>query len=95
MIVGAVAIMLKMSQPGVACCNVNIAPTNSLAHVNQVNDSIQSLSLEWNSIGTVEQGIQRFADGLEINGSLTQLILCNNHVNAQVGCAELIAYTSM
>ena len=63
------------------------------AHVNQVNNSIQSLSLEWNDIGTVEQGIQRFADGLEINGSLTKLILCNNHVNAQVGYAELITYT--
>ena len=60
--------------------------THELAHVHlyQVNNSIQSLSLEWNSIGTFEQGIQRFADGLEVNGSLTKLILCNNHIGAQV-----------
>lgn len=50
----------------------------------QVNSSITSLSLEWNNIGTFEQGIQRLADGLEVNGCLTSLVLCNNHINAQV-----------
>lgn len=65
---------------------------HEFVRANQVNNSIQFLSLEWNSIGTIEQGIKRFADGLEINASLTKLILCNNHVNAQVGCAEVIPY---
>eukprot|EP00904_Undaria_pinnatifida_P004340 jgi/Undpi1/13907/HiC_scaffold_9.g03558.m1 len=57
----------------------------ALGDMLKVNNSIQSLSLEWNSIGTFEQGIQRFADGLEVNGSLTKLILCNNHIGAQGG----------
>lgn len=55
----------------------------------QVNSCITSLSLEWNNIGTYEQGIQRLADGLEVNGCLTSLVLCNNHINAQVPTVPL------
>ncbi|CAM9542158.1 unnamed protein product, partial [Scytosiphon promiscuus] len=50
---------------------------------NTVNSSVTSLSLEWNDIGTFEPGVQRLADGLEVNGSLTSLVLCNNHIDAQ------------
>lgn len=50
----------------------------------QVNNSISLLSLEWNNVGTFEQGIQSLADGLEVNASLTTLVLCNNHITAEV-----------
>lgn len=64
------------------------SPLVDLAHHpvyrEQVNSCITSLTLEWNNIGTYEQGIQRLADGLEVNGCLTSLVLCNNHINAQV-----------
>eukprot|EP00752_Nemacystus_decipiens_P006959 g6244.t1 len=55
----------------------------ALGDMLKVNSCIKSLSLEWNNIGTYEQGIQRLADGLEVNGSLTSLVLCNNHIDAQ------------
>ncbi|CAM9816556.1 unnamed protein product [Pylaiella littoralis] len=55
----------------------------ALGDMLKVNSSITFLSLEWNNIGTFDQGIRRLADGLEVNGCLTSLVLCNNHINAQ------------
>lgn len=64
---------------GMSCCLIRVR-----ACEDQVNNSIESLSLEWNGIGEFDEGIQRLADGLEVNGSLTTLVLCNNHISAQV-----------
>lgn len=50
----------------------------------QVDSSISTLSLEWNNIGTFEEGVQLLCDGLELNKSLATLKLCNNHISAQV-----------
>ncbi|CBN77933.1 Hypothetical leucine rich repeat protein [Ectocarpus siliculosus] len=55
----------------------------ALGDMLKVNSSIASLSLEWNNIGTCDEGLQRLADGLEVNRSLTALVLCNNHITAQ------------
>ncbi|CAM9904207.1 unnamed protein product, partial [Choristocarpus tenellus] len=55
----------------------------ALANMLKVNRTVRTLSLEWNGIGTSLQGVESLARALQVNCSLTSLVLCNNKITAQ------------
>ncbi|XP_025050439.1 leucine-rich repeat-containing protein 45 [Alligator sinensis] len=62
----------------------------ALGKLLQQNKSIQSLVLEWNSLGVWEEGFSLFCQGLSANRSLQRLDLRNNQINHE-GAGELAA----
>lgn len=52
------------------------------------------LSLDWNGIGEMEQGIIAIAESLKENSHLTSLDLRSNRINAQGGVALAYALRS-
>ncbi|KAG5189462.1 leucine rich repeat protein [Tribonema minus] len=59
----------------------------ALADALRVNDSITTVSLEWNSIGLFESGLESLASALELNRSVTTLDLRNNCISPAGGRA--------
>ncbi|XP_033037524.1 leucine-rich repeat-containing protein 45 isoform X4 [Trachypithecus francoisi] len=68
--------------------NLRAAGAEALGKLLQQNKSIQSLTLEWNSLGTWDDAFATFCGGLAANGTLQQLDLRNNQINHQ-GAEEL------
>eukprot|EP00743_Colponemidia_sp_Colp-15_P005505 GILK01005921.1.p1 GENE.GILK01005921.1~~GILK01005921.1.p1 ORF type:complete len:710 (-),score=184.34 GILK01005921.1:174-2168(-) len=52
----------------------------TLAMVIRGNNNLRSLSLEWNSIGTSDKGMQMLADAISVNHSISHLDLRNNRI---------------
>ncbi|XP_011819604.1 PREDICTED: leucine-rich repeat-containing protein 45 [Colobus angolensis palliatus] len=61
--------------------NLRAAGAEALGKLLQQNKSIQSLTLEWNSLGTWDDAFATFCGGLAANGALQQLDLRNNQIN--------------
>ncbi|XP_010352634.1 leucine-rich repeat-containing protein 45 isoform X1 [Rhinopithecus roxellana] len=68
--------------------NLRAAGAEALGRLLRQNKSIQSLSLEWNSLGTWDDAFATFCGGLAANGTLQQLDLRNNQINHK-GAEEL------
>ncbi|KAL4835103.1 hypothetical protein H8958_015348 [Nasalis larvatus] len=68
--------------------NLRAAGAEALGKLLQQNKSIQSLTLEWNSLGTWDDAFATFCGGLAANGTLQQLDLRNNQINHK-GAEEL------
>ncbi|XP_054939561.1 leucine-rich repeat-containing protein 45 isoform X1 [Physeter macrocephalus] len=68
--------------------NLRAAGTEALAKLLRQNKSIQSLTLEWNSLGTWEEAFAAFCGALAANGALQQLDLRNNQISHK-GAEEL------
>jgi Leucine Rich repeat len=51
-----------------------------LAEGLKANSSVQTLSLEWNSVGVFDSGVEAIASVLEVNCSITALDLRNNSI---------------
>ncbi|XP_059587866.1 leucine-rich repeat-containing protein 45 isoform X2 [Alligator mississippiensis] len=70
--------------------NLQAVGAEALGKLLQQNKSIQSLVLEWNSLGVWEEGFSLFCQGLSANRSLQRLDLRNNQINHE-GAGELAA----
>nr|XP_045232375.1 leucine-rich repeat-containing protein 45 isoform X2 [Macaca fascicularis] len=68
--------------------NLRAAGAEALGKLLQQNKSIQSLTLEWNSLGTWDDAFATFCGGLAANGALQQLDLRNNQISHK-GAEEL------
>eukprot|EP00069_Balaena_mysticetus_P017897 bmy_02240T0 len=68
--------------------NLRAAGAEALAKLLRQNKSIQSLTLEWNSLGTWEEAFAAFCGALAANGTLQQLDLRNNQISHK-GAEEL------
>jgi Ran GTPase-activating protein (RanGAP) involved in mRNA processing and transport len=69
-------------------CNIQAGGANSLANLLQSkSSSVVCLSLEWNSIGLFNHGINSLSTSLEYNQHLTSLDLRNNDIGTAGGCA--------
>ncbi|XP_021784147.1 leucine-rich repeat-containing protein 45 isoform X3 [Papio anubis] len=68
--------------------NLRAAGAEALGKLLQQNKSIQSLTLEWNSLGTWDDAFATFCGGLAANGTLQQLDLRNNQISHK-GAEEL------
>ncbi|KAB0396023.1 hypothetical protein E2I00_012902, partial [Balaenoptera physalus] len=68
--------------------NLRAAGAEALAKLLRQNKSIQSLTLEWNSLGTWEEAFAAFCGALAANGTLRQLDLRNNQISHK-GAEEL------
>ncbi|OWK14368.1 LRRC45 [Cervus elaphus hippelaphus] len=68
--------------------NLRAAGAEALAKLLRQNKSIQSLTLEWNNLGTWDEAFATFCGALAANGTLRQLDLRNNQINHK-GAEEL------
>ncbi|XP_042525961.1 leucine-rich repeat-containing protein 45 [Dipodomys spectabilis] len=68
--------------------NLRAAGAEALGKLLRQNQSIQSLTLEWNSLGTWEDAFAIFCGGLAANSALRQLDLRNNQISHR-GAEEL------
>ncbi|XP_055245357.1 leucine-rich repeat-containing protein 45 isoform X1 [Gorilla gorilla gorilla] len=68
--------------------NLRAAGAEALGKLLQQNKSIQSLTLEWNSLGTWDDAFATFCGGLAANGALQWLDLRNNQISHK-GAEEL------
>ncbi|XP_048220963.1 leucine-rich repeat-containing protein 45 isoform X2 [Perognathus longimembris pacificus] len=68
--------------------NLRAAGAEALGKLLRQNQSIQSLTLEWNSLGAWEDAFAIFCGGLAANGALRQLDLRNNQISHR-GAEEL------
>ncbi|XP_010280043.1 PREDICTED: leucine-rich repeat-containing protein 45, partial [Phaethon lepturus] len=68
--------------------NLRTVGAEALGKLLRQNKSIQSLILEWNSLGVWEEGFSFFCQGLGANNFLQRLDLRNNQINHQ-GAGEL------
>ncbi|XP_033703549.1 leucine-rich repeat-containing protein 45 isoform X1 [Tursiops truncatus] len=68
--------------------NLRASGAEALAKLLRQNKSIQSLTLEWNSLGTWEEAFAAFCGALAANGALRQLDLRNNQISHK-GAEEL------
>ncbi|XP_032726245.1 leucine-rich repeat-containing protein 45 isoform X2 [Lontra canadensis] len=68
--------------------NLQAAGTEALGRLLRQNKSIQSLTLEWNNLGTWEDAFAAFCGALAGNGTLRQLDLRNNQISHK-GAEEL------
>ncbi|XP_059005832.1 leucine-rich repeat-containing protein 45 isoform X3 [Mustela lutreola] len=68
--------------------NLQAAGTEALGLLLRQNKSIQSLTLEWNNLGTWEDAFAAFSRALAGNGTLRQLDLRNNQISHK-GAEEL------
>ncbi|XP_012888549.1 PREDICTED: leucine-rich repeat-containing protein 45, partial [Dipodomys ordii] len=68
--------------------NLRAAGAEALGKLLRQNQSIQSLTLEWNSLGTGEDAFAIFCGGLAANSALRQLDLRNNQISHR-GAEEL------
>ncbi|XP_059936627.1 leucine-rich repeat-containing protein 45 isoform X3 [Mesoplodon densirostris] len=68
--------------------NLRASGAEALAKLLRQNKSIQSLTLEWNSLGTWEEAFAAFCGALAANGALRQLDLRNNQITHK-GAEEL------
>ncbi|XP_009431810.1 leucine-rich repeat-containing protein 45 isoform X2 [Pan troglodytes] len=68
--------------------NLRAAGAKALGKLLQQNKSIQSLTLEWNSLGTWDDAFATFCGGLAANGALQRLDLRNNQISHK-GAEEL------
>ncbi|XP_034799058.1 leucine-rich repeat-containing protein 45 isoform X2 [Pan paniscus] len=68
--------------------NLRAAGAEALGKLLQQNKSIQSLTLEWNSLGTWDDAFATFCGGLAANGALQRLDLRNNQISHK-GAEEL------
>ncbi|XP_057570036.1 leucine-rich repeat-containing protein 45 isoform X2 [Hippopotamus amphibius kiboko] len=68
--------------------NLRAAGAEALAKLLRQNKSIQSLTLEWNNLGTWEEAFSAFCGALSANGALRQLDLRNNQITHK-GAEEL------
>jgi Leucine Rich repeat len=60
-----------------------------LAEGLKANSSVQTLSLEWNSVGVFDSGIEAIASVLEVNRSITALDLRNNSIRYSLSVSTL------
>ncbi|CAM9533339.1 unnamed protein product, partial [Discosporangium mesarthrocarpum] len=67
---------------------IHVDGASAVANMLKANSSVALLNLEWNSIGNFERGVECLASALEVNRSLTSLVLCNNNISQQ-GAAVL------
>ncbi|CAF0779678.1 unnamed protein product [Rotaria sordida] len=71
--------------------SIHGAGTEALAKVLRKNQTLQSLRLEWNQIGSMDSpAFSSFCDALSVNKSLIELDLRNNDIS-HVGGSELAA----
>ncbi|XP_072795989.1 leucine-rich repeat-containing protein 45 isoform X3 [Vicugna pacos] len=68
--------------------NLRATGTEALGKLLRQNRSIQSLTLEWNSLGTWEEAFATFCGALAANSALRQLDLRNNQISHK-GAEEL------
>ncbi|XP_013361498.1 PREDICTED: leucine-rich repeat-containing protein 45 isoform X2 [Chinchilla lanigera] len=68
--------------------NLRAAGAEALGKLLRQNQSIQSLTLEWNNLGTWEEAFTTFCRGLAANSTLRQLDLRNNQISHK-GAEEL------
>ncbi|XP_026266583.1 leucine-rich repeat-containing protein 45 isoform X2 [Urocitellus parryii] len=68
--------------------NLRAAGAEALGKLLRQNQSIQSLTLEWNNLGTWEDAFATFCGGLAANSTLQQLDLRNNQISHK-GAEEL------
>ncbi|XP_030894797.1 leucine-rich repeat-containing protein 45 isoform X5 [Leptonychotes weddellii] len=68
--------------------NLQAAGAEALGQLLRQNKSIQSLTLEWNNLGTWEDAFATFCGALAGNGTLQQLDLRNNQISHK-GAEEL------
>lgn len=68
--------------------NLRATGAEALGKLLRQNKSIQSLTLEWNNLGTWEEAFATFCGGLAANGTLRQLDLRNNQISHK-GAEEL------
>ncbi|XP_061248505.1 leucine-rich repeat-containing protein 45 [Bos javanicus] len=68
--------------------NLRAAGAEALAKLLRQNKFIQSLTLEWNNLGTWDEAFATFCGALAANGALRQLDLRNNQINHK-GAEEL------
>ncbi|XP_034881635.1 leucine-rich repeat-containing protein 45 isoform X3 [Mirounga leonina] len=68
--------------------NLQAAGAEALGQLLRQNKSIQSLTLEWNNLGTWEDAFATFCGALAGNGTLRQLDLRNNQISHK-GAEEL------
>ncbi|KAL2764511.1 leucine-rich repeat-containing protein 45 [Daubentonia madagascariensis] len=68
--------------------NLRATGAEALGKLLRQNKSIQSLTLEWNNLGTWEDAFTTFCGGLAANGTLQQLDLRNNQISHK-GAEEL------
>ncbi|XP_032097155.1 leucine-rich repeat-containing protein 45 isoform X7 [Sapajus apella] len=68
--------------------NLRATGAAALGKLLQQNKSIQSLTLEWNNLGTWDDAFATFCGGLAANGTLQQLDLRNNQISHK-GAEEL------
>nr|XP_005001523.1 leucine-rich repeat-containing protein 45 isoform X2 [Cavia porcellus] len=61
--------------------NLRAAGAEALGKLLRQNQSIQSLTLEWNNLGTWEDAFATFCRGLAANSALQQLDLRNNQIS--------------
>ncbi|KAF5911384.1 hypothetical protein HPG69_018687 [Diceros bicornis minor] len=68
--------------------NLRAAGAEALGKLLRQNKSIQSLTLEWNNLGTWEDAFATFCEALATNGALQHLDLRNNQISHK-GAEEL------
>ncbi|XP_039331694.1 leucine-rich repeat-containing protein 45 isoform X1 [Saimiri boliviensis] len=68
--------------------NLRATGAEALGKLLQQNKSIQSLTLEWNSLGTWDEAFATFCGGLAVNGTLQRLDLRSNQISHK-GAEEL------
>ncbi|XP_078231118.1 leucine-rich repeat-containing protein 45 isoform X10 [Callithrix jacchus] len=68
--------------------NLRATGAEALGKLLQQNKSIQSLTLEWNNLGTWDDAFATFCGGLAANGTLQKLDLRNNQISHK-GAEEL------
>ncbi|XP_067929473.1 leucine-rich repeat-containing protein 45-like [Watersipora subatra] len=92
---GAVCNILCGLTTNVACRKLNLKGNNirgksveSLGHLLGQNRTIESLSLEWNNVGMLEEPFMVFCEGVGGSTSLITLDLRNNQISHQ-GAGEL------
>ncbi|XP_028912865.1 leucine-rich repeat-containing protein 45 isoform X2 [Ornithorhynchus anatinus] len=70
--------------------NLRAVGAEALGRLLRQNGSIQSLTLEWNNLGTWEEGFSALCAGLGVNPALRRLDLRNNQIDHR-GAEELAA----
>lgn len=56
-----------------------------LAHALRSSNSVVSICLKWNHVGSHERGVRALCDVLKVNSSITHLDLRNNKIGAECG----------
>jgi hypothetical protein len=67
-------------------CNIRTGGAAALAKLLQTNNTLRTLDLEWNGIGSSDEAVAIIADALAVNQGLTSLDLRNNSVSPQGSC---------